>query len=303
MTMSNPDALRDALDQLAGAADTGPALDPTSDLMTGIRAEARRNRNRVAVLTSVGLAAAVVVGYAALSAGPGVPRTDSGLATDPPTTELSTPGSPSPSPTPSATESSTESLPGSDGLPPLDTIDTRRADVDGDGSPDRIRLLVPSGMADEEYPSETWLEVRLASGTQTVQVSEVEMSVSFFSPAAVADLNSDGGSEILLVDTSGGESGGLSVWFWSVWSDDGLGWANNYADGTPRKLVNDSGSLAMGGEELGVAVDDGALFSWEVVEPGSQEVRTWKWLLDGGLLGAFEQPGTQCISFGVLSPC
>jgi hypothetical protein len=285
MTMSDRD-VREALERLSRAADTDPSEVVGSELLSGIRTEVRRNRNRAAVLASASVAAAAVIGYAVFSTAPGPQSASEPDVAGPSSATPTSP--PAPTPTESATEPDA-------GLVPIETAPRR--DVDGDGSPDSVRILVPGGAPKDEPVENAWLDVRTSTGTDAVfQLVEMPSYVSLYGPR-VQDLDGNGGSEIFVLRSGGGESGDLSVWTWS----NGLVRAEPAAD-TPGFLVNETG-LSLGSEELGVAFQDGRMISWRVVGPGSHEVEVWQWQLEGTTLTATKQAGTQCVSFGVVSPC
>jgi hypothetical protein len=275
MTNHDVHEVHEALERLADVA----GHDPMPNLITGIRAEARRNRNRAAALTGAGIAAALVVGYAAWSAASGP-----GRAGEP---DVAVPSSATPTPTPTPTPSP---------APDLSPIDTGTADVDDDGAPDSVRLMVPRGTPGGDPAEQTWLEVRTATTTDRVQLTDTPTYVGFLDPGLV-DLDDNGGAEILVLASGGGENGLINVW---TWSSGRLTRAT--PDPGPETHLASEAGLSTGSEELGAVFQDGQLLSWQVVTAG-HEVNVWRWTLDGVTLRATRLPGTRCVSLGVLKPC
>ncbi len=238
------------------------------------------SRNRAAVLTAAGVAAAVVVGYAALAAAPDTPR--GGEVVDTPTV------SDTPTPSPSQTEPA----------PELGVADSVQADVDADGEPDLVRLLVPRGTPEDEPAKRTYLEVDLSSApTETIQVSAKTEYVDFLDTGLV-DLDGNGGTEIVLLTTGGGEHGLVTVWTWT----EGTILRPEARDDAGAGLAGLEG-LVTGGEEVGVSLQDDQLLTWMVISAGSQDVTVWRWALDGTTLVPTKRPGTWCVSFGVVEEC
>ncbi len=268
--MSNSD-LHEALERLAGVADH----DPMPDLIPGIRAEARRHRNRTVALAATGVAAAAVLGYAVLAGGQNAQRGDDTQVVDPPTASA-TPSEPSP--------------------PALEPLDTGRADVDGDGRADAVSLLVPPGTNADDPAEETWLQVRTSSTTRTVPLTDSPTYVGFLDPG-LADLDGDGDAEVLLLASGGGENGVVTVW---TWSEGDLVRAQVVDDARAQLAAADG--LSTGSEELGVVFQDDRLMSWKIVKGGGRVV-VWRWNLDATTLSPLKLPGTQCVSLGVIGPC
>jgi hypothetical protein len=269
------DPMFEALDRLARVVDANPVGDP----MPGITRKARANRRRVTALTAGGVAAVVAAGVGVVSAvdfhdqarGPGY--------TDSPST-----------PTSSANK------------PALAEYDRARADVDGDGAADTIRVMVPKADADEGHDvsmvsKDVRLQVDLATGG-TVELSFGEALAPTIS--GTPDLDGNGTAEVVL-SFSGGDAAWLRVF---TWDGDTVVQAGPAHD-SPADLVDDGG-LYIGPETASSALVDGGLISWVSTADTSApyEVRVWTWQLDETQLVATEAEQTQCINPGHYpKPC
>lgn len=277
------DPIHEALDRLAGVVDAQPGADP----MPGITRKARANRRRVITLAAGGVAAVVAAGVGVVSVvelpdqgrGPGY----AGSPSSPPTSAPSTP-------TPSASE------------PVLAEYDRARADVDGDGAADLIRVQVPEADADEGQDvsmvsEDVRLQVELAAGG-TVELEFGETLAPTI--AGTPDVDRNGTAEVVL-SFSGGDAGWLKVF---TWDNDTVVRADPATD-SPADLVDDGG-LYLAPEVASSALVDGGLISWVGTGDTSApyEVRVWTWQLDRTRLVATETERIQCINPGQYpKPC
>lgn len=284
------DPIFEALDRLAGVADTNPVGDP----MPGITRKARANRRRATALTAGGVAAVVAAG---VSVGSVVDLPDAapdpGYADPPKTSPTSVPS------TPTSVPSTPTSSP--DG-PALAEYDRARADVDGDGAADIIRIRVPAADAKEGHDvsmvsKDVRLQTELAVGA-TVELGFGEALAPTI--AGTPDLDDNGTAEVVL-SFSGGDAAWLKVF---TWDGDTVVLAEPAA-GSPADLV-DSGGLVIAPEVASSALVDGGLISWVPTGDTSRpyEVRVWTWQLNDKRLVATEVEQLQCMSPGEYpKPC
>lgn len=282
------DPVLKALDRLASVVDTNPVGDP----MPGITRRARANRRRVTALAAGGGAVVVAAGVGVASAvdfpeagrDPGYADSPSASPTSAPSTPTSSPSEPTPS------------------EPALAEYDRARADVDGDGAADIIRVQVPEADADEGHDvsmvsKDVRLQVELAAGaTDELRFGETLAPTISGTP----DLDGNGTSEVVL-SFSGGDAGWLKVF---TWDGDTVVQAEP-ATGSPADLVHDGG-LYTEAEVVSSALVDGGLMSWVPTGDTSTpiEVRVWTWQLDENRLVATEAEQVQCMSPGQYpKPC
>jgi hypothetical protein len=150
-------------------------------------------------------------------------------------------------------------------------VDRQQADVDGDGRPDRVRLLLDGPSAQDWGVG--FVEASLAAGGTAV--AEVPEGYPGLEPAF--DLNDDGREQVLLSYTQGGDSAQLLVY---TWHDGGL------------VLAQKEGDAPLGWEEfegqmVGYYTDDRGLVSWlrgKSVGGSTYEVEQWSWAVDGDRL-------------------
>lgn len=277
------DPILEALDRLTSVVDSNPVGDP----MPGITRRARANRRRATALAAGGGTVVVVagVGLASVVDFPEAGR-DPGYADSPsasPTSAASTP-----------TSSPSE--------PTLAEYDRARADVDGDGAADIIRVQVPKADADQGQDvsmvsKDVRLQVELAAGaTDELRFGETLAPTISGTP----DLDGNGTAEVVL-SFSGGDAGWLKVF---TWDGDTVVQAEP-ATGSPADLVHDGG-LYTEAEVVSSALVDGGLISWVPTGDTSTpiEVRVWTWQLDENRLVATEVEQVQCMSPGQYpKPC
>ncbi|HEX6232426.1 MAG TPA: hypothetical protein VFZ63_04805 [Jiangellaceae bacterium] len=280
------DPIFKALDRLARVADTNPVGDP----MPGIRRKARANRRRAAALVASGLAAVVAAGFAASSV-VDFPRAaqDPGYANSP-SAAVSVAPRPAPSTPPSRP-----------GEPTLAEYDQARADVNGDGSADVIRILgAEADAADGQEETMASADVRVdveLTGSRAEMVLVLDETLV---PTIVGtpDLDGDGAAELVL-SFSGGDAGWLKVFTWN---------GENVVKAEPdpdslSDLIDNGGLYSQEGVASSVLADDG-LISWVPIgdESAPAEVRVWTWQLHGMLLVAAEAEQTQCFRPGQQYP-
>lgn len=192
---------------------------------------------------------------------------------------------PTPTPTPSPSPST-----GVD-LDSLTEYDRQRADVDGDGRPDQVRLLL------DDTPEGVQVGVvavgLAAGGTVTADVP-LGYSSQLEPPL---DLNGDGRQQVLLPFTQGGDSQQLLVY---TWFEDGLVLAEPVGRSGPGLGLDGRGR-----------VDDhyaaeGGLYSWIRGEPvdGSTSrytAQTLRWTVEGDrLVSSLEE--TLCVDITQEEP-
>jgi hypothetical protein len=154
----------------------------------------------------------------------------------------------------------------------------QHADLDGDGQPDHVWVIVGSRPFDEEGGT---VEVTLATGATDAAPLPPSYTPKLL-PAL--DINGDGHEQLMLSATAGGDEAQLLVY---TWFDDGL--VRAHADGTAP--------LALGLDGQGTYADyyrddDRGLVSWlrgDPVDPGGWPMFTvdqWSWAVDGDRLVA-----------------
>jgi hypothetical protein len=171
-------------------------------------------------------------------------------------------------------------------------VDRQQADVDGDGRPDDVRLLVTSGHGGGTTGA---VDVTLASGA-TASASWPTGYPPRLLPAF--DINGDGHEQVLLSFTAGGDEAPMLVY---TWLDDGL----------VRARIVGSAPLALGldgeGTYTDYYTDVRGLHSWlrgEPVQPGGWPMfhaQDWVWTLDGDQLTA-RPDGDLCIDATASDP-
>lgn len=201
------------------------------------------------------------------------------------------PAPPAGSPSVEPTEPTEESTPEPTVDPEVELVlaEALDADVDGDGRPDRVRVLVGPDADDE--PGPTTVEVRTAAGER----GSVQLDPAY--PPTVlppAEIGGAPGQELLLRSSAGGDGAALVV---LTWVDGALQRA--VPAGRPGRVPL---GLGLGTYvEASTWVDEQGLGSWVVVDPASpperREVRTWRWSLDGTVLTA-TPAGTACADPG-----
>lgn len=157
----------------------------------------RRRGPRPGLLLLAAAAATVAVGAPFVLTGDDVDDPappPAGTPTPAPTTEPTTGPNPTPSPSSGV------------GLDSLTEYDEQRADVDGDGRPDRVRLLL-----DDTAEGVGVVEVRLAEGGTLVADIPIGYASQLEPPL---DLNGDGREQVLLPFTQGGDFQQLLVYTW-----------------------------------------------------------------------------------------
>ena len=171
-------------------------------------------------------------------------------------------------------------------------VDRQQADVDGDGRPDDVRVLVTSGHGGG---SAGVVEVTSASGT-TASASWPTGYPPRLLPAF--DINDDGHEQVLLSFTAGGDEAPMLVY---AWLDGGL----------VRADTAGSAPLALGldgeGTYTDYYTDVRGLHSWlrgEPVQPGGWpmfHVQDWVWTLDRDQLTA-KRDGDLCVDVTAADP-
>lgn len=250
----------------------------------------RRPRRRAAVLLLVAAAsAAVVVTPFVLGGGGGAaPEPDpagppsvgvSETTESSPTTESTAPSEPS-------TQPSTQ---------PGDVVVSgrQRADVDADGRPDDVQVLLDSPTPDE--PGDGLVEVSLATGG----TGTAEMPFGYPPTLLPAlDINGDGREQVLLSHTAGGDEAQLLVY---TWHEGGLIRVRPDRD-VPLALALDGQ-----GRVTDYHADDRGLVSWRRLDPVDPSggprfnVEEWSWSVDGDRLMA-TPAGYACVDVTVADP-
>jgi hypothetical protein len=220
----------------------------------------------VTLLAAVAAAAVVGAGSIALartvsdSAGPGP-------AGDPTATQPTEPTEPS---------DSTQTPP-SPGIPDaMIVVDRQRADLDGDGSVDQVRVAVNTRDYDEKGGM---VEATLASGATSTAPLPPGYTPRLLAPL---DLNGNGHEEVLLSFTAGGDEAPLLVYTW-------------YDGGLVRAGHSDTAPLALGLDGQGTYADyyregQQGLVSWlrsyRIGPAGTHvfAVDQWSWTIDGARL-------------------
>jgi len=227
----------------------------------------RARRGALLLLAAAASTAAVVTPFVLLNGGEGAPEPD-------------------PAGTPSVGESEptepqlTEPQPTQPSDPPPEpgtfvVVDEQQADVDGDGRPDQVRVLFHSRNTDE--PAKGSVEVTLAAGGTTTAAVPLAYAPQLLAPV---DLNGDGGEQLLLPYTEGGDAAPLAVY---TWHDGAL----------VRARQEDNAPLATeyygAGPVAGYYVDERGLISWYRLGDPVQNaprfrVKQWSWSIDGDRL-------------------
>lgn len=273
--MSNEtDRVFETLDRLARDVDIEPACDP----MPGIISRARANRRRATVVTAECMAGVVAAGIGLASAVGFSGSADGPRVATPPSDTTATPGG-----------------------PPMADYDRARADVDGDGAVDTIRVRIAK--ADAEAGKEVSvvskhvrLRVDLASGAMAELGFGRTLAPTI---AGTPDLDSDSASEIVL-SASGGDAAWLRVYTW-----DGKAVVRAAPADAPDRLVDDGGLYTAPGV-AGSALDGDRLISWVGTDDTSApyQVRVWTWRLEEKRLVATAADRLQCINPGDYpAPC
>lgn len=221
----------------------------------------RRRAPRPGVLLLAAAAATVAVGAPFVLTGD-----DGGDPALPPA------GTPTPTPTPSPTPSPSPNK-GVD-LDSLTEYDEQRADVDGDGRPDQVRLLLddtPEGV------QVGVVEVRLAAGGTITADVPIGYSSQLEPPL---DLTGDGRQQVLLPFTQGGDFQRLLVF---TWFEDRLVLAEPVGPSGPGLGLDGSGRT----DDYYAA--EGGLYSWirgEPVDgsPSRYTAQTVRWTVEGDRL-------------------
>ena len=248
-------AALEARAELVGPEDLGPIQVPDRP---------RRPRRGVVLLLAAAASAVAVGAPFVLGGGGASPEPD-------PTGPSSVVSSPSePAPSESAPSESAPPTASSD----LVVADRQRADVDGDGRPDEVRLMLDSA---QEEPAAGVVEVSLAAGG-TVS-AEVPLGYPRLLPAF--DINGDGHDQVLLSHTAGGDSAQLLVY---TWYDGGLVPARTDGDAPLALDLDGQGRVDH------YYTDDRGLFSWRRLDPVDPSggprfrVEQWSWSVDGDRL-------------------
>jgi hypothetical protein len=262
-------------DRLAAALDARAELVTPQDLRP-LEVPTPRRRPPVGVLLLAAAASAAVIATPFLLED-GSRTTPSPGPAGSPSAGVSEPAEPEPS-----EASETPAVP-ADAI----VVDRQRADVDGDGRPDKVRLLSHSTYPED--PAEGSVEVTLASGG--TGVAAVPFGYPGLKPAF--DINGDGREQVLLSHTEGGDAAQLLVY---TWHEGGL------------VLTQQEGKAPLGFEEGGTYVagyytDDRGLISWESRDAGGAtfEVDEWSWAVDGERLVP-TPAGTRCKDIGQEPP-
>ncbi len=252
-------------DRLAAALEARAELVAQDDLTPIKIPEPPRRRGRGTVILLVAAASAAVIATPfILRAGdddssPGPTHTPSVAVTEP-TTE--------PSPTqPTQTETNPD-------LRDVTVAGRQRADVDGDGRPDQVKLVtgtLPNGGMGGT------IEVSLASGETGSAAAPPNYYLDLL-PAF--DINRDGRQQVL-VSASGGDEAARIVFNW-------------YDGGLVRAEIVGKAPLALGldgqGRYADYYTDDRGLFSWlrqDAIDSAGGpifNVKVWSWLVEGDRL-------------------
>jgi hypothetical protein len=226
--------------------------------------QARPHRWTVVAL-SAAAAALVVAGSIALA------RTVNDSAGPGPT------GQPSTTPTHPTEPSDSTQTPPSSGIPDgMIVVDHQRADLDGDGRVDQVRVAVNTRDYDEKGGM---VEATLAAGGTSTAPLPPGYTPRLLAPL---DLNGDGQEQVLLSYTAGGDEAPLLVYTW-------------YDGGLVRARHGGSAPLALGLDGEGTYADyyrddGGVLVSWlrdYPVKPAGRPifaVDQWSWAIDGAQL-------------------
>ena len=152
-------------------------------------------------------------------------------------------------------------------------VGRQKADVDGDGRPDRVRLLLQG--SDLENPGDGFVEVSLATGATGV----AEVPFGYPGPLKPAfDINGDGREQVLLSHTEGGDAAVLLVY---TWHEGGLVLTRREGDAPLATALDGQGAAA------GYYTGDRGLISWSRLDPvggSTYQVEEWSWSVDGDRL-------------------
>lgn len=165
-------------------------------------------------------------------------------------------------------------------------VGRQKADLDGDGRPDRVRLLLDSPSPDE--PGDGFVAVTLAAGGTSV----AEMPFGYPGLKPAFDINGDGREQVLLSNTQGGDFSQVLVY---TWHEDGL------------VLARQEGAAPLATEADGVSgyyTDDRGLVSWlsrDEAGGTTYEVQEWTWSVDGDRLVP-TPAGIRCKDVGTQPP-
>ena len=222
-----------------------------------------RGRGVVVLLAAAACAAAVAAPFA-LGGGGGESDIEPG-------------GSPSVTPSQEPPEPAVPATPGK-------IVDRQRADVDGDGRPDRVLLVVDDKV---EAQATGAVEIYLATGETGAAALPVAYPPTLLPPY---DINGDGQEQLLLTQTAGGDESSLLVYSWY--------------DGELVQLRPEGDApLALGLDGEGAYTHyyrDSGLYSWlrlDPVEPTGWpmfHVKRWSWAVDGDQLVP-TQAGQACV--------
>ena len=251
-------------ERLAAALDARAELVTPQDLRPlEMPAAPRRHARSAGVLLLAAAATAAVVSAPFVLEGDGGVSPEPGPA-EPPSVGVSEP--------PESTAPSEPPTVPSD----MTVVDRQRADVDGDGRPDRVRLL--SNSPNTQEPGDGVVQVSLASGATGV----AEVPFGYQGPLLPAyDIDGDGREQVLLSHTQGGDSAQLFVF---TWHEDGLVRLEAPRD-VPLVLELDGE-----GKAAHYYTDDRGLFSWRRLDPLEPpggpwfRVEQWSWSVDGDRL-------------------
>jgi hypothetical protein len=170
--------------------------------------------------------------------------------------------------------------------------DRQHADVDGDGQPDDVRMLLdskPDGLA------VGLVDVTLATGA----TGSAPVPLGYPPHLLPAfDISGDGHEQVLLSFTAGGDEAQLLVYTW-------------FSDSLVQAREDGHTPLALGLDGEGKYADyyrqDGLLYSWlrgDPVDPGGWPmftVRQWSWSVEGDKLIA-APAGTACVDATAQRP-
>ncbi len=265
-------------DRLVAALEARAELVTTDDLGPVEVPDRPRRPPRTAVLLLVAAASAAVI------ATPFVVGDRGGVSPEPgPAGSPSTGVTESDEPTPTASTTPSEAP-----TEQRDAIVTgrQRADLDGDGAPDQVRVLFYGPSAED--PAEGAVEVSLANGATGVAALPFGYPPDLL-PAF--DINGDGREQLLMRHSEGGDLARLLVY---TWHEGGLVRAQGPRD-APLALELDGQ-----GKAADHYTDEGRLFSWlrlDPVDPAGGpwfEVEQWSWAVEGDRLVA-TPAGKGCI--------
>lgn len=259
-------------DRLVAALDARAELVTPQDLRPLEVPTARHRHARAGVLLLAAAATVAVVATPFVLKGGGGVSPEQGPA-GPPSVGVSKPAEPEPT-----EPSDTPTVPTDAVL-----VGRQRADVDGDGRPDRVRLLLHSANPDD--PAEGSVEVTLAAGGTSV----AEVPFGYPGPLKPAfDINGDGREQVLLSHTEGGDAAPLLVY---TWQESGLVLTRREGDAPLAMALDGQGKAA------GYYTDDRGLISWSRLNPvngSTYQVEEWKWSVEGDRLVSIPT-GKRCV--------